>query len=80
LRSIVLDQSEISPALSTGMSLDHILSIICAFLGGLAWSAWGPHVVFIIASALSLCNVLIASLLPKKENREAAGEEGKLVG
>jgi len=66
LRTIVRDKSEISPTLSTGMSIDHALSIICAFLGGLAWSAWGPHIVFFIAAALSLCNVMTASRLPKE--------------
>jgi len=66
LRSIARDQSEISPTLSTGMSLDHAISIICAFLGGLAWSAWGPQYVFYIAAVIALGNVVIAVLLPKK--------------
>jgi len=66
LRSIVLDKSEISPTLSTGMSLDHAISIICAFLGGLVWESWGPQYVFFIAAVLSLGNVMVAAWLPKK--------------
>jgi MFS family permease len=65
LKSIALDSSEITPTLSTGMSLDHVISIVCALLGGLAWAAWGPQYVFYIAAALSLCNVFIAAKLPK---------------
>ena len=65
LRSIALDKSEIAPTLSTGMSLDHAISIIISFVGGIAWSVWGPHIVFFIAAALSLGNVLVATRLPK---------------
>ena len=67
LRSIVRDKSEISPTLSTGMSIDHVISIVCAILGGLAWSSLGPQYVFYTAAALSLINVLVAARLPKKE-------------
>jgi len=67
LRTIALDKSEITPTLSTGMSLDHAISIICAFLGGLVWEAWGPQYVFFIAAVLSLGNVIVAARLPKKE-------------
>ena len=66
LRSIAKDSSEITPTLSTGMSIDHAISIICAFLGGIAWTVWGPQYVFFIAAILSLGNVIVASLLPKK--------------
>jgi len=65
LRSIALDKSEVAPTLSTGMSLDHVISIVCASLGGLAWAAWGPQYVFFIAAAMSLGNVLISTRLPK---------------
>jgi len=66
LRSIAWDQSEVSPTLSTGISLDHAISIICAYLGGLAWAAWGPEFVFYIAAALSLGNVVVAGFLPRR--------------
>jgi len=66
LRSIAVDKSEISPTLSTGMSIDHAISIVGALLGGIAWNAWGPQYVFFIAAALSLGNVMVAMWLPKK--------------
>ncbi|MCL2188898.1 MAG: MFS transporter [Defluviitaleaceae bacterium] len=67
LRNIALDPSEISPTLSTGMSIDHVISIVGALLGGLAWYHWGPQYVFYIAAALSLGNVAVAFFLPRKE-------------
>ena len=66
LRSIAVDSTEIAPTLSTGMSLDHAISIICATLGGLVWEAWGPQYVFFIAAVLSLGNVTVAVWLPRK--------------
>jgi predicted MFS family arabinose efflux permease len=71
LRTIARDPSEISPTLSTGMSIDHVISIVGAFLGGLAWSAWGPQYVFYIAAAISMGNVLVAFSLPKRKKAEA---------
>ena len=65
LKTIAEDKSEIAPTLSTGMSLDHAISIICAFLGGLVWEARGPQYVFFIAAVLSLGNVIVAYKLPK---------------
>jgi len=67
LRSIVLDKSEITPTLSTGMSIDHAISILCAFLGGLVWDTWGPQYVFFIAAILALVNVFVALRLPKNK-------------
>ena len=67
LRDIALDKSEISPTLSTGMAVDHVISIIGAFLGGIVWQAWGPQYVFYIAAFLSLGNVAVAFFLPKRE-------------
>jgi len=66
LRQIALDKSEISPTLSTGMSIDHAISIVGALLGGLVWDTWGPQYVFFIAAVLSLGNVIVAIWLPKK--------------
>ena len=66
LRDIALNKSEISPTLSTGMSIDHVISIIGAFLGGIVWQAWGPQYVFYIAAFLSLGNVAVAFFLPKR--------------
>jgi len=73
LRSIAVDKAEIAPTLSTGMSLDHAISIVSALLGGVVWYSWGPQYVFFIAAVLSLGNVMVAFWLPRgKEQEEAA--------
>jgi len=75
LRQIAVDKAEISPTLSTGMSIDHAISIIGALLGGLIWEAWGPQYVFFIAAVLSLGNVIVAVWLPKKKIEEEIQNE-----
>jgi predicted MFS family arabinose efflux permease len=60
LRSIAVDQAEVTEALSTGISLDHVISIIGAQVCGLVWVAWGPQWVFFIAAAFSFGNLFVA--------------------
>ena len=60
LRSIAKSDSDITHTLSTGISMDHVVSVICAYLGGIVWTVYGPQYVFFIAAGLSLLNVYIA--------------------
>ena len=74
LRSITPDPAEVTPALSTGLSIDHVVSIVCAYLGGLVWTNWGPQYVFLIALALSAVNLFVIRLvkLPARQEADAA--------
>ncbi|WP_212692149.1 MFS transporter [Vallitalea guaymasensis] len=60
LRSIAVDMSDITPTLSMGISMDHVVSILCAYIGGIIWSAWGPQYIFFFAATLSLVNLFVA--------------------
>ena len=60
LRSIALTPDDISPTLVTGQSMDHVVSITMATLGGVIWTTIGPKYVFFIAAALSLANLFVA--------------------
>lgn len=60
LRAIVVDDSDLMPTLSLGQGMDHIISIACAFLGGVVWSLWGAQYVFFMVSALSFVNLYVA--------------------
>jgi len=69
MRSIALKEEDVTPTLSMGMALDHILSILSAFLCGFIWREWGPQYVFVFAILLCVGNVVVA-LLIQKRNRE----------
>ncbi|EQB87801.1 MFS family permease [Clostridium punense] len=68
LRSIAVDQSEITSTLSFGMSMDHIVSIICAYIGGIIWTSFGPQYIFFFAAAASLVNLAVAKVAVIKED------------
>ncbi len=60
LKTIAVDPEEVTNALSTGLSLDHAVSIIAAQISGVIWTVWGPQWVFFVAAFLSLGNLLVA--------------------
>ena len=60
LRSIAEKPADITPSLTVGLGLDHIVAIICAFIGGVVWSRFGPHYVFIFTAALSIVNIIVS--------------------
>lgn len=60
LRSILVESTDLTPTLSMGLSLDHIVSIVCAFLAAIVWEQWGPQYIFFLAASLSLVNLYVA--------------------
>ncbi len=69
LKSVAVVPEDVTSALSTGLSLDHMVSIIAAQFSGSIWMLWGPQWVFFGAALLSFGNLYIASLIPKKEKK-----------
>lgn len=60
LRTIAVNPADVTPTLSLGLSLDHTVSILCAFAGGIVWTVAGPQWLFFLAAALSLVNLWVA--------------------
>ena len=60
MRSVAVTPDEVTPTLSAGMSLDHVLSILSAIFCGWIWEQLGAQYVFAFAALLSLCNMLVA--------------------
>jgi predicted MFS family arabinose efflux permease len=60
MRSIALSPEDVTPSLTLGMAIDHVVAIIGSYLCGLVWFRWGPEFVFLIAGLLSLVNLVAA--------------------
>jgi len=60
LKSIILSEEDLTPTLSTGMGLDHIVSIAVGVSGGVIWVTLGSQYIFFIVAALSLINLFVA--------------------
>ena len=67
LRNIAIRPEDIAPTLTLGQSMDHVVSITCAALGGLVWSVWGPQYVFFLAAMLSVINYIVARMAVIRE-------------
>jgi predicted MFS family arabinose efflux permease len=60
VRKIVVDPADVTPTLSTGVSLQHIASMIIPVFGGLLWAAVGYQAVFIAAAFIALLNLVLS--------------------
>lgn len=60
------NQMEVSQTISTGISVNHLISIVIAFFGGLIWKSAGIEVLFSISAVLGLINSLFAATIKEK--------------
>jgi MFS family permease len=79
LRSIAVKQSDLTPTLSLGISMDHIVSIVCAYIGGIIWGAFGPQYIFFFAAALSFVNLAVAKIAVINEKNGESAEAAASV-
>lgn len=60
VRKIVVDLADLTPTLSTGVSLQHIASMVVPVFGGLLWATVGYPAVFIAAAVIALLNLILS--------------------
>jgi MFS family permease len=73
VQRIAANQEEITATLSTGISVNHIISIFIALVGGWIWKVTGIEVLFTMSAFLGLMNTIYATTIKKDE--EYRGEE-----
>jgi MFS family permease len=59
-RKIIVDPADLTPTLSTGLSLQHVTSMVIPVIGGLLWTAFGYQAVFIGAALIAFLNFLLS--------------------
>jgi MFS family permease len=67
VQDIAADQEEITATISTGISVNHVISIIIALLGGLIWKLLGIEALFTCSALLGFCNTLYAATITSKK-------------
>lgn len=60
LRKIAVDIADVTPTLSTGVSLQHIASMLIPVFGGLLWTAVGYQAVFMAAAVIAFLNLVLS--------------------
>ncbi len=65
VREISSSPQELTSTLSTGISINHLISVSAAVAGGLAWAHFGVETLFIFAGCMAILNSLFALTLPR---------------
>ena len=60
IKKIALQPEDIQTALSAGVTIDHLFSIIVALLGGVIWNYFGFQYVFLLGVVIAVINFFVA--------------------
>ncbi len=66
VRKLASDQDELTSTLSTGISINHLIAILSAPIGGWIWTQYGIGVLFSFSAVMAVCNSLFALTIPKE--------------
>ena len=61
---------EVKATLSTGVSVNHLITVLIALFGGWIWQKLGIEVLFILSAVLGLCNSAYAATIKKSDRQE----------
>ncbi len=64
------NEEEVKATISTGVSINHVITIFIALFGGWIWHALGIELLFILSAILGLCNSAYAATIKTKKKSE----------
>lgn len=76
MKKIALSPEDVSPSLSLGTSIDHVVTMFLPLLGGLVWYQAGPHgykYVFLAGAVIAVVNYLSSRLIVLRTHPPAGG-------
>jgi MFS family permease len=65
IQDIASTQEELTSTITTGISVNHLISVLIALLGGYIWQTVGMEVLFTLSAILGLINTLFALTIKK---------------
>jgi MFS family permease len=74
VQRISANNEEFTATMSTGISVNHVISILIALLGGYIWEVTGIEVLFSLSAFLGLLNSLYAATIKKEEEFHGEGK------
>jgi len=60
-------QDEVKATISTGVSINHVITIFIALFGGWIWQTLGIETLFLVSAVLGLCNSAYAATIKTKK-------------
>ena len=67
IRGIAETHDELSSTMSTGISINHFISILAGPVGGWIWAKYGIGLLFTFSAIMAICNSIFAYTLPKPQ-------------
>lgn len=64
VKDISCSQEEITSSLTTGISINHFISILAALAGGMIWEKFGYGILFSFAAVMAVANTIYAMTIP----------------
>jgi predicted MFS family arabinose efflux permease len=72
IRGIAETHDELSSTMSTGISINHFISILAGPVGGWIWAKYGIGLLFTFSAIMAICNSIFAYTLPKPNQQNHA--------
>ena len=69
VRDLSSSREELTATLTTGISVNHLISVMIALLGGYIWKTLGIEVLFSLSAILGVINSIFAATIKKPEQR-----------
>ncbi|HRV33341.1 MAG TPA: hypothetical protein P5281_03310, partial [Anaerovoracaceae bacterium] len=66
MRCIAERPGDITPSLSVGQAVDHVMAMSISPVFGIVWAVWGPQWVFWLAGASALVQLYVGTRFPKQ--------------
>lgn len=60
-------EEEVKATISTGVSINHVITVFIALFGGWIWQTLGIELLFILSAVLGLCNSAYAATIKNKK-------------
>ncbi|MBR5287160.1 MAG: MFS transporter [Clostridia bacterium] len=71
VKDLADNAEEVKATISTGVSINHVITIFIALFGGWIWETVGIETLFILSAVLGLCNSAYAATIKNKERTDA---------
>jgi predicted MFS family arabinose efflux permease len=72
LKKIAVDPADITPTISLGITIDHVVAMSLPVLSGIIWERYGHEYVFLLAAAIAVAGFFICLRIRVPDQTEAA--------
>ncbi len=69
VRDLAENEDEVKATISTGVSINHVITIFIALFGGWLWKTLGIELLFIVSAILGICNSAYAATIKNRNKK-----------